>query len=438
MLDPPKLLLSSSLVYPRLTFPSPAGIAADISAISPVSPPLSSDHSTVLSDHFATGPGADDNGDFGPTHTTRRDLSDLEPEKSTQNKESSAPRHQGQAISTPFSSARYGPANMYRGAIEQSEFPNFLDPFLDWPSQQMAEFACPPLDDDFLTASSPFNRMMSSDTGLLSEARNAQHTRNPVPDGIQGSPPVPLQTAARGTSIIDAVNRTSDEVVPPDINTDMSTSSPNASIPHIIKHKSNSAVITFTEEMHQNLLRDVSTHMLQDNNPAPSIPAAKSLEKYLRTYFEVFQIHMPIFHQSFDMVRAPAPLVLAMCAIGAVYRMERKAAAILFNQAHQAFGNFDHLVHSRSHSNMFLAHWITSDDRSHEIEETPLWASQTMLLLTIFAAWSGDTMLVSQAIADLGFFARVSANKMLQIFISESSPRIIERDRYGSSLTRRE
>lgn len=414
MLEPVKLLPRSSLVYPPLTFPSPGGIAADISAISPVSPPLSSDHSTVLSDHLATGPSATDNRDFVPTHTTRHDLSDVEPGKSTQGSESLAPRQQSQAASTTFSSARYGPANMYRGAIEHPEFPNFLDPFLDWPSQQMADFACPPLDDEFLTGSSPFNRIMSSNTGLLSDARNAQEARNPVADGIQGSPQASLQTAARGTSLMGTVNRTSDEAIHPDATADMSTSSPISSIPHIIKHKSNSAVIAFTEEMRQNLLRDVSTHLLQDSNPAPSIPPAKSLEKFLRTYFEVFQIHMPIFHQSFDVVHAPAPLVLAMCAIGAVYRMERKAAAILFNQAHQAFGDFDHLVHSRSHGNMFLAHWITSDDRSHEIEDTPLWASQTMLLLTIFAAWSGDAMLVSQAIADLGFFARVSTNEMLQ------------------------
>jgi hypothetical protein len=66
-------------------------------------------------------------------------------------------------------------------------------------------------------------------------------------------------------------------------------------------------------------------------------PTRWALRLFLGTYFDVFNIHLPLLHApSFDFEHQPRGLLLAMAAIGALHRLEHRSAAILYRSADEA------------------------------------------------------------------------------------------------------
>lgn len=64
-------------------------------------------------------------------------------------------------------------------------------------------------------------------------------------------------------------------------------------------------------------------------------PAA--LHLFFGTYFDVFNVHLPLLHaSSFDFDNQPQGLLLAMAAVGALYRLERRAVCPLYRAADAA------------------------------------------------------------------------------------------------------
>lgn len=64
-------------------------------------------------------------------------------------------------------------------------------------------------------------------------------------------------------------------------------------------------------------------------------PAA--LRLFLGSYFDVFNVHLPLLHEpSFDFAGQPPGLLLAMAAVGAMYRLERRALGVLYRAADAA------------------------------------------------------------------------------------------------------
>lgn len=58
---------------------------------------------------------------------------------------------------------------------------------------------------------------------------------------------------------------------------------------------------------------------------------------YLSTYFEVFNVHLPLLHApSFDSEHQASGLLFAMSTVGALYRLERRVAALLYRAADAA------------------------------------------------------------------------------------------------------
>ena len=76
-------------------------------------------------------------------------------------------------------------------------------------------------------------------------------------------------------------------------------------------------------------LRDVlGPTVLIDIEP----PSLRDMQRFLTSYFTCFHRHCPIIHiQTFDLNIAPRHLVLAMCAIGALYRLSRRTAKDLWS-----------------------------------------------------------------------------------------------------------
>lgn len=69
----------------------------------------------------------------------------------------------------------------------------------------------------------------------------------------------------------------------------------------------------------------------------PPAPTPAALRLFLGTYFDVFNVHLPLLHApSFDADSQPAGLLLAMAAVGALYRLERRAVGALYRAADAA------------------------------------------------------------------------------------------------------
>lgn len=269
-----------------------------------------------------------------------------------------------------------------------SDWINLLDPLVDWSSQQMADFALPLLNDQLMEGFSPLDELQSS-----AQKQNAFQAN--AASGVW-SDAYPTTNVFQSNSL---------EASGVDVRA--TTSSQLGSVPQVVKHNCSTTVILFTESMRQNLLAGlpgiVSSELLQLVQPF----SAKLFERCLQRYIEVFHTHVPIFHlPSLNIGRAPTPLVLSICAIGAIYRMERKIAAILYNIAQQSLKNMDPTgVHQLNRT--LLQEWIKPGHAPGKPESTPLWKSQTTYLLTVFETLSGDPELSSLAINQMGFCARV-------------------------------
>lgn len=166
--------------------------------------------------------------------------------------------------------------------------------------------------------------------------------------------------------------------------------------------------LVFTETMRTKLMEDLSTRLPSEKLDDFHLPPAIALQKCFRTFVDAFHVHLPIFHlPTMDFERTPSPLVLAMCAIGALYRLERKVAASLYHKADQALS-----VRARRGSLIertpnLLEDWTRPVSDQLNRYRDSLWTGQTRLLLTMFASFSGDPEVMSRAIAQIGEFSLV-------------------------------
>jgi len=114
------------------------------------------------------------------------------------------------------------------------------------------------------------------------------------------------------------------------------------------------------------------------------------LDNFLWKFFQCFQNHLPIFHvATFDTATTPAPLLLAMCSIGALYTLNRKHAAVLRLMASDALQSTVSRKYNGQGGNL-----------------EPLWQTQTRLLITFGAMFGGSIGDTGDGITDLGFFVR--------------------------------
>jgi hypothetical protein len=116
--------------------------------------------------------------------------------------------------------------------------------------------------------------------------------------------------------------------------------------------------ILLTDEHHK-----VMQHQVYDSTSV-LLPSRSTLTRYIQAYFRTFHKHQPFLHEpSWSPITAPVPLVLAVCANGALYSLERDVAIRLHGAALAMLGT----------------------------HEEGLWALQTKMLLIAFSAWDGDS-----------------------------------------------
>lgn len=111
------------------------------------------------------------------------------------------------------------------------------------------------------------------------------------------------------------------------------------------------------------------------------MPPLTTIQSFINQFFLSFNSRLPIFHlPSFDLSTTPAPLILAICSIGALFSSERDIADRLWELARKALQNVDSAL------------------------DRPLWEVQCKVLLIARAAFSGDNTAINWALENMGFF----------------------------------
>lgn len=75
---------------------------------------------------------------------------------------------------------------------------------------------------------------------------------------------------------------------------------------------------------------------LREESKKDALPKMGDIQRFLTSYVDCFHRHFPIIHlPSFSLLETPSPLVLSMCSIGALYRLDRRRAMTLYHLANQ-------------------------------------------------------------------------------------------------------
>jgi hypothetical protein len=134
-----------------------------------------------------------------------------------------------------------------------------------------------------------------------------------------------------------------------------------------------------------------------------AVPSATVIQSCVRSYFERFHIHHALFHpHTFNLNQMANPLVLAICAIGALYRLDRKLSAFLFCIAERALDMFSIKRDADAASPSFEEKVISSSIRQTAASPKPLWELQTRVLLVFVATIGGKPAFSRKAIDGIG------------------------------------
>ncbi|KIW34125.1 uncharacterized protein PV07_00921 [Cladophialophora immunda] len=181
---------------------------------------------------------------------------------------------------------------------------------------------------------------------------------------------------------------------------------------------------TVTDAVRSIMLKDLSIRFSSESSKL-YIPSTTSLDKCIKAYLNAFHIHLPLFHiPSLDLEKTPAPLILAICSIGALYRLERRVAASLYRTAEQALSVEDNeLLHLIGHSR-FLEDCVNPTTTSQAESLHPLWLSQTRLLLTFFATFTGSPAVVRTAVERVGWLTNDYRARLKLVKVGDARSRL--------------
>jgi len=169
--------------------------------------------------------------------------------------------------------------------------------------------------------------------------------------------------------------------------------------------------IAFSNALYAGMLSDLHTRLMIEQRNTFVIPNANVIQKSIQSYLDCFHPHLPIFHvPTMDLASMPSPLVLSMCAIGALYRLERKTAGLLFTIAELALQNSlpeSKVLELQTVSDNFFS---STRNQSNSASTSPTWVVQCRLLLTFFAVFCWDSAVIRKASERLGPLTNVSTS----------------------------
>jgi hypothetical protein len=281
------------------------------------------------------------------------------------------------------------------------EFLDFFDPFLGLPPSKIDALTLPPLNDE---GWSPLESFTSSNQTPLQEFGFEQFPMlNPIDTamasnaGISWTKDDPLRPQPKSETVAwDGVPTSARRM-------SHALAEGTDSRVHLHPKPSKQPALVFTDSMRAHLIKDLAQRLPTECSSQARLPTAAALQKCIRTYVEAFHVHLPIFHlQTMNFETLPSPLTLAICAIGAQYRLERKVSASLYVLACEALEAAVH--HHPRHKPRLLEDWTRPRAQSSKSIPEIVWKGQTRLLLSMQSCFSGDTEVISIAIKHLGDF----------------------------------
>ncbi|USP74120.1 hypothetical protein yc1106_01394 [Curvularia clavata] len=142
----------------------------------------------------------------------------------------------------------------------------------------------------------------------------------------------------------------------------------------------------------------------------------KELQRFLMTYVDCFHRHLPLLHlPSISFGTTPSPLIISVCCIGALYRLDRKRARLLYELA-------DRLLVINCKSGSRLAG-----------NSAPTWSIQAKVIVSFYAFFGGSREIRVSAFNHIGWFTlqyRQVQNSLMDAFLPVVSgwTRWIERE----------
>lgn len=170
----------------------------------------------------------------------------------------------------------------------------------------------------------------------------------------------------------------------------------------VIRGRSRTKAAIFTDGMRQNMI----SLLLVIGFPADievSVPPATVIQNCVRRYFEKFHIHHTLFHpHTLNLEQLESPLMLAICAIGALYRLDRKLSTLFFCMAERALALLSVVRGGDAARPSFEAKATRSSTKQTMTSPKPLWELQTRVLLVFVAAIGGQAAMSRKAIDEIG------------------------------------
>lgn len=176
------------------------------------------------------------------------------------------------------------------------------------------------------------------------------------------------------------------------------------------------AIPALSDRAYANILRQISAKTSADEMGTLSFPNCASLKKCLTTYIDVFHQHFPILHlptMQFDET-CPA-LLLAMCAIRALYRLERTSATQLYLIAEGCLDDRPPPASNMSQKVSRLAEWQSPGLSRSRVTPDDLGVSQARLLLVMFGSFGGHTDMNYEAFSHMGMGLQVCSSQFVCI-----------------------
>lgn len=323
-------------------------------------------------------------------------------------------------VDDEFSASIYGhdavtPQNyitQHRNMMIDFDDPNFFALLPGISSEEFQDFTFPsyndilhtalPFDQSPMLSTNPEPQHRSTASGdqfgvparLLNDSPRGQNIPR-VPGGFGSTNGSAVGSESR--TVVGALNNVSD--------------GPKTGLPQIVREPyMKPPRLSFDEVMRLNLLDDLHSRLSLVERNSIVVPSANIIEKCLQSYFECFHIHLPTFHlQTIDFCMMQSPLLLSMCAIGALYRLERKTAGTLFLIAEKALDNS--LLEDKNLGIQPIGDVFSdpTQTQSQSVPLRPMWIMQCKLLLTFFAMFSWDAAIVRRATDQMSFLSGVRA-----------------------------
>lgn len=175
--------------------------------------------------------------------------------------------------------------------------------------------------------------------------------------------------------------------------------------PKVQTRATNQYGLTITEDVKAHCFADLKSHLTIEQLKEFQLPNITALQQCFDSYVQVFHIHFPFLHlPTLELITAPSPLILGICAIGALHRLERRLAASLYFMAERILASIE--IDRLQSSPALLLDWARPRD-SPATDLAPLAMAQARLIAVFFAGFSGVPRLIRQALVGCGHISAV-------------------------------